>query len=439
MTKDSCVFAERGATVDLVGPDDADDKVRQPHRSVIDRVPGAVPVRNAIRPLTRTGRYYARSWRDYLEDGPGQMPIARPTVALAAEALRDEVVLLGLRSRRPVSDPQAFERIHAEVVEALEFYGNRGWLSDPEGFFTAPGRLTDVEVAPVQRRSRAYFRLRWDSGYRPLPDEPGADRWLGYRAVSHGYGLMLRHREPRPWLVCIHGTEMGRAAIDLALFRAFYLHERLGLNVVLPVLPLHGPRAKGLPKGAVFPGEDVLDDIHATANAVWDVRGVLGWIRQQQPGAAIGLYGLSLGGFVAALVASLDDDLTCAVLGVPVADLIGLLGRHSGLQRDDPRRDTIELAAPLGQMVSPLSLTPKVPTTGRFIYAGLADQVVHPREQVTRLWEHWGRPDIEWYRGGHAGFFQSRPVQQFVTDALVQSGLIAEESSKPGHPDSLTG
>ncbi len=54
-------------------------------------------------------------------------------------------------------------------------------------------------------------------------------------------------------LVCIHGTEMGRVNLDLTLFRAWHLHEAFGLNVILPVLPMHGPRARGLPKGAVFP------------------------------------------------------------------------------------------------------------------------------------------------------------------------------------------
>lgn len=398
----------------------------------------APSLRDAFLPLTRTGSYYARSWRDYLADDPHQLPIARPTVALAAQAMRDEVVLLGLRARRPVSDPQAFERIHDEVVAALDFYGRRGWLREPEGFFPKPGPLTDVEVAPVRRRNRSYARLRWESGYRPLPGEPGADRWLSYGALRNGYGLMLRHRDPRPWLVCIHGTEMGRAALDLALFRAWYLHEQLGLNVVLPVLPMHGPRGRGLPKGAVFPGENVLDDVHATAQATRDIRSIIGWIRSQQPGGAVGVYGLSLGGYVAALVASLEEELTCAVLGVPVADLVDLLSRHSGLDRDDPRQQTIQLAGSLGRMISPLSLTPRVPMSGRFIYAGLADQVVHPREQVTRLWEHWGRPNIEWYRGGHTGFFQSRPVQAFVTDALVRSGLVADVDS-PAAPDATAG
>ena len=57
--------------------------------------------------------------------------------------------------------------------------------------------------------------------------------------------MLLRHKEHRPWLVCVHGAEMGRAALDLALFRAWHLHEDLGLNVVLPVLPMHGPRGTG--------------------------------------------------------------------------------------------------------------------------------------------------------------------------------------------------
>ncbi len=126
--------------------------------------------------------------------------------------------------------------------------------------------------------------------------------------------------------------------------------------------------------------------------------------------------------------------------GVPVADLIALLSRHSGLGDDDPRRETMILAEPLGRMISPLSLPPLVPPAGRFIYAGLADQVVHPREQVNRLWEHWGRPDIEWYRGGHAGFFQARPVQRFVTGALVQSGLVSGlEGRSAGGPGTMTG
>ena len=382
------------------------------------------PLASIVGPFSKAGSYYARSWGAYLGGDRNGLPVARPTLALATHALRDELVLVGLLWKRPLSDPAAYERINGEVQAAIDLYARRGWLKKPAGFFPAPPPPTDVSIRSFTNRDRTHERISFESGYAPHPGEPGAQRWMSYTGNSREYALMLRHSEPRPWIVCVHGTEMGRAGMDLTLFRAWHLHEDLGLNVMLPVLPMHGPRAKGLPKGAVFPGEDVMDDVHGTAQAVWDVRRVLAWIRAQQPGARIGLNSISLGGYIAALVASLEDDLTCAILGVPPANLVELLGRHSGLDKDDPRQTTLDLAAPIGRMVSPLSLQPKVPQEGRFIYAGVADRIVHPRQQVLQLWEHWGRPDIGWYRGGHTGFFEARPVQRYVDAALVQSGLV---------------
>lgn len=378
--------------------------------------------------FVKAGGYYARSWSAYLGGEHSDLPIARPTLSLASHALRDELVLVGLLWRRPLSDPEAYEEINREVGEAVDFYGRRGWLEKPQDFFPAPPAPSHVSIRSFTNRGRTHERLTIASGYEPHAGEPGAERWMSYTGNRRGYALMLRHKdsggEPRPWLVCVHGTEMGRAGLDLTLFRAWYLHEKFGLNVILPVLPMHGPRAKGLPKGAVFPGENVMDDVHGTAQSVWDVRRIIAWIRNQQPDARIGLNSISLGGYVASLVASLDDDLTCAILGVPPSNLVELLGRHSGLPKDDPRRLTLELARPIGRMMSPLSMEPKVPPQGRFIYAGVADRIVHPRQQVMQLWEHWGRPDVGWYHGGHTGFFQARPVQRYVDAALEQSGLV---------------
>lgn len=396
--------------------------------------PGSGSLATIVGPVAgsfaKAGEYYARSWRDYVGGAQSELPVARPTLSLATHVLRDELVLVGLLWRRPLSDQDAYEEINREVHQAVDFYRARGWLDKPQDFFTAPPAPTHVSIRSYSNRGRTHERMTIASGYQPHPGEPGAERWMSYTGNHREYALMLRHKadkpgaEPRPWLVCVHGTEMGRAALDMTLFRAWHLHEKFGLNVILPVLPMHGPRAKGLPKGAVFPGENVMDDVHGTAQAVWDVRRIIAWIRAQEPDARIGLNSISLGGYIAALVASLDDDLTCAILGVPPSNLVELLGRHSGLPSDDPRRMTLDLAGPIGEMVSPLSMEPKVPPRGRFIYAGVADRIVHPREQVMRLWEHWGRPDVGWYHGGHTGFFQARPVQRYVDAALEQSGLV---------------
>ena len=247
----------------------------------------------------QTGLFFATSWRDHPDHAPDELPIARPTLALTAQAFRDEVVLVGLKARRPISEPKAFDRITREVVAGLEFYGDKGWLQKPKGFFAKPPALSEVSVRKVKGPKRSFYRIFFESGYMPHQGEPGAQRWQSYTANNREYALLLRHSQPRPWLVCIHGTEMGRAALDLALFRAWKLHDELGLNVVMPVLPMHGPRARGLPKGAIFPGEDVFDDVHATAQAVWDIRRLLSWIRLQEPESLIGLNSLSLGGYIA--------------------------------------------------------------------------------------------------------------------------------------------
>ncbi len=211
--------------------------------------PGVAGLSSAVQPFTHTGQYFAQSWREYLDQKPDELPIARPTLALAAQAFRDEVVLMGLKARRPVSRPDVFERITREVVAGLEFYGDRGWLDNPKRFFGAPPPLSDVTVRKVKGSRRSLDRMFFDSGYLPRPGEPGAERWMGYTANNREYALLLRHPQPRPWLVCVHGTEMGRAAVDLAVFRAWSLHDDLGLNVVMPVLPMHGPRARGPAEG----------------------------------------------------------------------------------------------------------------------------------------------------------------------------------------------
>ena len=83
---------------------------------------------------------------------------------------------------RPLSDTDVFDRINGEVRAALEFYGQQGYLDNPEEFFAAPPPLSDVTVRPVKTRGRSYERMVFDSGYEPKVREPGRERWLGYTA-----------------------------------------------------------------------------------------------------------------------------------------------------------------------------------------------------------------------------------------------------------------
>jgi hypothetical protein len=378
---------------------------------------------NVVKPFAGAISFYAGSWHRWLtRQAAADLPLVRPTVAHARDAFHDEVILSGFRMLRS-ADRRAHARVEREVHAAIGHYGEAGWLDRPEGFFAPPPPLTEVTVRRVKTWLHTYEHVSFDSGYEPHPGEPGRDRWLGYTANNRAHAWLLRHDEPRPWLVCVHGAGMGRPMIDLTVFRAQQLHKDLGLNVILPVLPLYGPRRRGLPRSTMFPGEDILDNVHSAAHAVWDIRRLLSWIRSQDPGSPIGLSGISLGGYITSLTASIDDGLTCAIAGIPAIDLVDIYERHGGLGPGDARRQTIALARHVGHVVSPLALTPRVPHEGLFVYGGLADRIVHPHAQVIRLWEHWGRPEITWYPGGHTGF-RSRPVRQFLDQALQRSGLV---------------
>lgn len=384
-------------------------------------------------PYTRTAGYYAKSWRRYLRGSdPTDLPVARPTLALAGQALRDEVILSVSRNLGSAPTVAQVDLVDEEVRGAIRMYAESGWLEDPASFQTTPPPLTSVRLDPVGTRRRPVLHASFTSGYEPHPGEPGRDRWLGYAANHHVHAWVLRHDEPRPWVVGVHGTGMGRTRMDVMLFRAQKLHREYGLNVALPVLPLHGPRRGDVAGEGSFPSQNVLDNVHGTAQGVWDTRRMISWIRHEDgPDVPIGLISISVGGLIAAQVASLEDGLHCAILGVPVTDLADLMDRHSGPAPTPEQQHIVGLTKHLNTVVSPFTLTPRVPFKGRFIYAGLADRLIHPRYQVARLWEHWGRPQIEWYPGGHAGFFRSRPVQDFTDHALAQSGLIVPRESSP--------
>jgi len=237
---------------------------------------------------------------------------------------------------------------------------------------------------------------------------------------------VMRGREDRPWLVCIHGYQMGSPLVDFGAFRPEWLHDRLGLNLILPVLPMHGPRKIRRISGDGMLAGDLLDTVHALAQMAWDLRRVVSWVRAQ--GATrVGAFGLSLGGYSTALLSCFEPDLACAVAGIPATDFARLSWRHGpadSLRAAEEQGVGIGETTNLKRVVSPLALEPQVPHERRYIFGGSADYLVPP-DQVRDLWRHWQRPKIHWYPGAHVTFGAHAPVRRFIEDAFRESSLIA--------------
>jgi acetyl esterase/lipase len=247
-------------------------------------------------------------------------------------------------------------------------FGDRGWLDDPASYIGEPPRLVETERCRTVEWPMRLQGLTFPSEWEPHHGEPGRDRWLSYEANRTARAYVLRHGDdrPRPWLVCLHGTAMGRPEVDPWVLKVKHLYDDLGLNVVLPILPLHGARGGPRSWDVQFPTVDVLDNVHGLAQAAWDVRRVLSWVRAQEP-IAIALTGLSLGGYVAALVAGLDAPLDCVIAGMPAVDFPRVLRRHTPreIRELDDFRLLGEKADLLHRAVSPLLPEPASSTRGR--------------------------------------------------------------------------
>jgi hypothetical protein len=354
------------------------------------------------------------------------VPRTRLSLGLATKMALDEIFFLTEALSIRLVSVRDRSRIVEEVTAALDFFDARGFLARPATYHLDPPVLEPTSLRPATSRGLRYQHLTFTSEYAPHAGEPGRERWLGYERNRTAHAWLLQHPgKPRPWLVCVHGYRMGFPLADFIGFPAGWFHHELGLNVAFPVLPLHGPRKKGIRTGDGFLSGDYLDTIHLQSQALWDIRRVVRWLRAAEA-VPIGVYGLSLGGYTATLLAALEDDLACAIAGIPATDYVGLtrwvlptwllaLAEYAGV--------TLDRIEQIARVISPLALTPRVPWDRRFLYAATADRLVPPAT-ICALWEHWGRPRLDWYEGSHTSFGWETTVRGLLQDALERSGML---------------
>ena len=375
--------------------------------------------------------FVAAGWQTvHDEDAFAGAPPQDLTPGLAAQVALDDA-LLAWMGALSLTVPSAAEirRIQSECEEVAARFRERGLLEKPADWHERPPDLeaADLEIRSARAAGIDHEQLRFESGYEPEAGMPGRERWLEQRANRTAHAWVMRHPGPeRPWLVCLHGYQMGAPAMDLPAFRAKQLHHERGLNLAFPVAALHGPRKPGRVSGQDVIGADFVHSLYAETQTMWDLRRVIDWIRRQ--GApAIGVTGLSMGGYNTALLAGLEADLACAIAGIPATDFVRLVWRHGPpgmLRYAEAQGITPQTAADVMRVVSPLAVEPLVPLEHRAIYGGTADQLVPP-EQVSDLWEHWGRPPIAWYPGAHISFGLHAGVGRLVDETLRDAGLVA--------------
>jgi pimeloyl-ACP methyl ester carboxylesterase len=212
---------------------------------------------------------------------------------------------------------------------------------------------------------------------------------------------------------------------------------KAGYDVVLVTLPLHGART---PRDARFSGQllavpSVPDLNESVAQAVHDTVALLAWLRERAAGPT-GLLGLSLGGYIVALMAGLCGDLDFVipvVAPVCLGDLAHRFMVESGQyrSRSDAALTREEFQAAY-RVHSPLTYAPQLPPERLLIVAGRGDRIVRP-EHATWLGAHWGTPEIVWFTGSHIAPFGRGMVQDRIRTFLdeVTSAQSRTKAERP--------
>lgn len=359
----------------------------------------------------------------------------RQRVAVGVDLLLAAVWETTALIRRVPDLPRAGE----DVATAVARWRERGLFDRPADAHPLPPPLEKVQLATRHVPGGGMAEhLVFASEYEAADPEIAAT-YCANVANQSAHALLFRHRDgrPRPTLITIHGFGMGRLNADLLWLRVrgldlASLHRELDVDIAYVILPFHGPRATGRVSGSGFFDAHPLAASAALGQAVWEVRRIAGWLRAQ--GApAIGVQGLSLGGCIAALSASLDPALACAIPMIPAVDLAGVFwGQLPGQQQRAWERAGLgrERIAEAWSLHAPLRHRPQVPHAARLIVAGAVDQVARI-EDARALWSHWDEPAAEWMPGGHLLWFGGETLQQNLRAHLRATLLAAPRSDAP--------
>jgi hypothetical protein len=376
------------------------------------------------------GSFVAESLRAYQRGHDyTDVPPLEPTLGVVGAAALDHTFTLAMNLLSGVPGGEVARSAHAELEAAQALFAAQGWLEKPQLYHRPPPAPQTWELRPARARQGArrvsYRHLTLPSDFSPHPEHPGRERWLGYQRNATVHAYVLEHAgAPRPWLVCVHGFSMGSPLLCFRGFDALWLHRELGLNLVMPVLPLHGPRSETRVSGGRMLQASYLNMVLTLAQAVCDVRSCLRWL-EAHGASEVGVYGLSLGGCASALLACFEPELRCVIAGIPVADFANVARDNMPWMREKRAEFEIDWDAlrSAAHVISPLAMTPLVPRERRFIFAGIADRVVRP-DQARALWRHWDQPEIHWFAGSHVGYPWVASIKRFISRALTTSGLI---------------
>jgi pimeloyl-ACP methyl ester carboxylesterase len=292
----------------------------------------------------------------------------------------------------------------------LGFYVELAETHDPAVVFPRPRDGVAVELTrpgPLSFRAPGgrVSLLAFDSPY--VAANPALrEHYAHFTRNARAWAQHWRHDDgPRPTLCVIHGFGASPYVLNSAFFALPWLYGK-GYDVLLYLLPFHGPRRDLLSpvngSGLFAHGPSHFNE--AMLQAVHDFRIFLDHLEAGGV-TQFGVTGLSLGGYVSALLAAIEPRLRMAIPNAPVTSIPKLIPDYfpaniGVVLASAFHRTPLGLAEEAVAVHSPLNYPRLLPKERLMIIGGRGDRLAPP-EQSLLLWEHWDRPRLHWYPGNH--------------------------------------
>ena len=266
---------------------------------------------------------------------------------------------------------------------------------DAPGFFREARaiRPTHLPVAP------GIIDLRWSSSYLTYNAElrakyavnPKNDEVVTRLFTAPGH-------EPRPVVLIIHGYLGGYFSVESRMFEVQTL-LRAGLDVAMFTLPHHGPRGEARRRMPRFPSGDPRFTIEGFRQVMGELADLFDYLLGRGH-PAVGLLGMSLGGYCAALYSTIESRVAFAVPLIPLSSLADWARDHGRLG-EDVQAAAIQHAAieRVYVPVSPLHRAPVIPAERMLVLAAEADRIT-PVAHAERLSAHF-KCRLQTTRGSH--------------------------------------
>lgn len=295
-------------------------------------------------------------------------------------------------------------------LELLRFYQPFADRADAAEVFPRPAKPQRMHRSRVRKRlfqSSDVPRelLSFDSDYRPLCPQL-RERYTRHRPNCVAHAQHWSHPDgPRPTLIFLHGYFLSPYPVNSRAFSLPWFYKK-GYDILLYTLPFHGDRRA---RHECYSGQGYfsggLSGVNeAMRHAVHDVRVLIDYVLDR--GApSVGVSGLSLGGYLSALLAAVDERLAFSIPNSPVVSPIdmALEWRPTGpLMRWTMRRHGIGLQTLRHgtALHSPLTYEPVIDADRLMIIGGAGDRFTSPHF-VRLLHEHWPGSHLHWFPGNH--------------------------------------